>query len=80
MTSAPLSASASAIAMPILPDEKFPINRTGSNRSYVGPAVTSALTPVNGFLPCSEKNLKRIQNELRNHDMLFDVIIEDVEK
>ena len=44
VTSAPLSLRASAIAKPILPEERFVTYLTGSITSTVGPAVTKALS------------------------------------
>ena len=44
-TSAPRDDASAATATPILPVERFPMNRTGSIGSCVGPAVTSIRTP-----------------------------------
>ena len=44
-TSAPRSRAASARAQPILPDERFDRNRTGSSGSCVGPAVMRIRRP-----------------------------------
>ena len=44
-----LVANASAMANPIFPLEWFPMKRTGSIASYVGPAVTRAFLPVSFF-------------------------------
>ncbi|CAI8186026.1 MAG: Uncharacterised protein [Bacteroidia bacterium] len=48
-TFAPRSARVLAIAFPILPVLWFPINRTGSIFSCVGPAFTNIVFPVNAF-------------------------------
>lgn len=39
VTFQPARAAASAIATPIRPDDRFPMNRTASIGSWVGPAV-----------------------------------------
>src|SRR5205809_4951582 len=44
LTSCPATSAASAIAYPILPDERLLMKRTGSIASRVGPAVTTNLT------------------------------------
>ena len=46
VTSAPRATAAAASAAPILPDERFPMNRTSSMGSRVGPAVTTTRRPV----------------------------------
>src|SRR5262245_36543577 len=45
-TEAPRFASAAATAYPILPEERFETNRTGSMDTPVGPAVTTTFFPV----------------------------------
>ena len=45
VTFAPLSRAAQATAYPIFPDDGLVIKRTGSNDSWVGPAVTRTLSP-----------------------------------
>ena len=48
-TSAPAARAAAATAKPILPELRLLMNRTGSMRSRVGPAVMQhALTPASG--------------------------------
>ena len=47
VTSAPRSRAASAMAKPILPEERLLKKRTGSIISRVGPAVTSTRRPAN---------------------------------
>ena len=51
-TSDPRSAATFANAKPILPDEWFDINLTGSNSSIVGPA------DIRTFLPIKERLLE----------------------
>ena len=46
VTRAPRSRAASATAMPILPDERLPMKRTGSIGSAVPPAVTTTCRPA----------------------------------
>ena len=48
VTLAPRLAAASANEKPILPEEKLPINLTGSIFSYVGPADISMFFPLSG--------------------------------
>ena len=45
VTMAPRLCSSLAMAIPIFPEEAFPINRTGSMASCVGPAVTKIFLP-----------------------------------
>jgi len=40
-----------AVRLEVLPDDRLPINRTGSSGSKVGPLVTSALRPARSR-PC----------------------------
>src|SRR5690625_7735514 len=49
VTLAPARAAASAIAKPILPEERLVITRTGSMASLVGPAVSKRLLPCKGL-------------------------------
>ena len=54
-TSAPASTKARAISMPIRPDERLVITRTGSSGSSVRPAVTTTRVPAkSGALPIGE--------------------------
>ncbi len=54
-TSAPRDAASAATATPILPVERFPMKRTGSIGSWVGPAVTTIRTPSRSRSPVSER-------------------------
>ena len=45
VTEAPRSRAASAMAAPILPDERLPMKRTGSSGSRVPPALTTTCRP-----------------------------------
>ena len=56
VTSAPREAAALARAAPIRPDERLPMNLTGSIASLVPPAVTKTLTPRKSDLPPAESS------------------------
>ena len=54
-TRAPARRAASATAKPILPELRLVMNRTGSMRSRVGPAVTTTLRPASAPVPGSSR-------------------------